>query len=193
MILPEGSYCYELRRDGSPFAREEVRVDDRAISGARLGSLGDRVSVTAQLDASGQVVRFEAIARRGAFELKASYALGTDSIAGSVSSLTGRAAIEARLGRLREVDGVLVPFKALIIAHARGRGAPRFTGRVATLDERTLAVAARKQTYRRSVNSEQDWAWEDEIGDRSEITVNAAGEITRIGGWRGIEIVRVAP
>ncbi len=193
MILPAGSYCYELRRDGSPFAREEVRVDAQTVSGVRLGLLGDRLAVTAELDSRAQVVRIEASARRGAFELKASYSVGADAIAGSLSSLTGRTAVEARLGRLREVDGVLVPFKALIIAHTRWRGETRFTGRVATLDDRTLAVAARKQTYRRSAGSEDLWIWEDEMGERSRITVNAAGEIARIDGWRGIEIARAAP
>ena len=108
---------------------------------------------------------------------------------GSVDTLAARNSTEAKLGRFREIDGGLILFKALIIAHARLRGQARFTGRVATIDPNTLIAASRKQIYRQRDAAGLRWVFEPLMGESEEIELDEAGRIARHTDRRGMETV----
>jgi hypothetical protein len=190
MIPPPGEYHYEIVNAGRRVAIEDARLAADTLSGTRKSAIGgDRYDVQAQLDADSRVVSIEVRYTRGPFSRTASYRVDGEAIRGSVSALAARNAAEAKLGRFREVDAGLVVFKALVIAHARGRGQTRFIGRVATVDPDTLVVSSRKQTYRQIDADGRWWIFEPSISESEEIELDAEGRVIRRVDARGNEAV----
>jgi hypothetical protein len=116
---------------------------------------------------------------RGPFSRNAAYEAGEDFLRGSVSALGGRNAITAKLGRFREIDADFVIFRAITLAHVRGRGQTRWTGRVATIDSGTLVAASNKQSARALDSSGLRWIYEPRMGDSEEIELDSSGRILR--------------
>ena len=190
--LPPGKYRYELKRDGRVVALEDAELSATRFTGVRRSSDGgDRYEVEADLDEHGYVINLVLRYSRGPFARRASFQARDEFLRGSVSALGGRSDLVVKLGRFREIDAVLVLFKALIVAHARARGQARFTGRVASFDPTTLAPASHKQTYRRLDESGLRWSYEPRMGDAETIETDDRGTIVHVRDHRGSEAVLV--
>jgi hypothetical protein len=193
MLIPTGEYRYEIRRGGQVVAIEEERFDGSRIVGVRSTPDGsNRHEVEAELGPDGTVQRVNVRYARGPFTRNATYEAAEDFLRGIVSAVAGRNAITAKLGRYREVDADLVVFRALTIAHVRGRGHARWTGRVATIDPATLVAASHKQSARAADATLLKWIYEPRMGDSEEIELDADGRILRRRDNRGTEAVLVA-
>jgi len=188
MILPAGEYRYEIRRGAELVAIEEDSLDERGIRGVRLSAnSSSRFEAEAELDDAGRVRRLAVRYARGPFTRDASYEVADDFLRGSVSALAGRNVVAVKLGRFREVDTDLILFRALILAHLRERGEPRWTGRVAMIDSATLVAAVYKQSCHRLGSGGNLWIYETRMGDSEQIEIDPAGRIQSRRDNRGIE------
>jgi hypothetical protein len=179
VIIPEGDYRYEIREQGRLAAIETAQLRDGKLSGVRVNAegSGNRHEVEAELDADGIVRSIRLRYARGPFTRSASYAADADILRGFVTALGGRNAVEAKLGRFREVDGGLTVFKALLIAHVRGRGQRRWTARVTVIDPSTLVANSVKQSLYQLESDPSIWIFEPAIGERDTIVVDADGRV----------------
>jgi hypothetical protein len=194
MMLPPGDYRYEYRRDGVLYALEEERLTLDSISGVRQSADGlNRHEVNARLGPSTTPEHLELRYSRGLFNRKAVYEASGDVLRGSISALAGRNEVVVKLGRFREVDGDLMLFKALVLAHIRTRGQAQWTGRVAVIDPASLLAASVKQSWRQCASSDpQLWKFEPRMGDQEEIELDREGRILRRRDGRGSETVLVS-
>jgi hypothetical protein len=192
MILPPGTYRYELRSVGGLVAFEEERVSSAAMSGTHRSVDGaNRQEVEATLSTDGALQRVSVRYQRGPFNRTAVYDVDGDTLRGRVSAVAGRNEVAVALGRYREIDAGLTFFKALIIAHIRARGAERWTGRVAVIDPNTLVAASLKQTCSRRDSAGRLWVYELRMGETETIEIDAEGRISRRLDDRGIDTVLV--
>jgi hypothetical protein len=192
MMLPFGTYRYELRSVGTLVAFEEERITSVAMSGTRRSVEGaNRQEVEATFSADGLVQRVSVRYQRGPFNRTAVYDADGDTLRGRVSAVAGRNEVVVALGRYREIDAGLTFFKALIIAHIRARGAERWTGRVAVIDPNTLVAASLKQTCSRRDDAGRLWVYELRMGETETIEIDAEGRIIRGRDDRGVETVLV--
>jgi hypothetical protein len=194
MIPPPGSYRYEIlgavptAAAAQIIAVEETHLTAASLEGSRTSNSG-RYEVEARLGPDTAIVSITLRYTRGPFARAAAYRADGELMRGSVDALAGRNAVEAKLGRFREVDPDLILFKTLIIAHARARGQSRFTGRIVTIDPNTLVAASRKETYRQRDPAGLRWVCEPLLGESEEIELDQDGRITRRRDRRGIETV----
>jgi hypothetical protein len=192
MLIAPGTYRYEIRRSGEILAVEDARYTGSLITGVRRTIDGDNLhEVEAVLDPGETVRRVSVRYNRGLFKRSAVYEAADDSLRGSVSAVASHNEVVVKLGRFREIDADLVLFRALILAHVRGRGQVRWTGRVAIIDPSTLVAAALKQNCRQSDAAGLRWAWEARMGDSDEIDLDSAGKIVRQRDSWGVEKVLV--
>lgn len=192
MLIPPGTYRYEIRRGGAVMAVEQARYANGVITGIRRTSDGANLhEVEAVLDAEERVKRVTVRYNRGLFKRSAVYDAADDTMRGSVSAVAGHNEVLVKLGRFREIDADLVLFRALILAHVRARGQLRWTGRVAIIDPNTLVAAALKQNCRQTDQAGLRWAWEARMGDSEEIELDAAGKVVRQRDSWGVEKVLV--
>jgi hypothetical protein len=189
MLIPDGEYHYEIRRGGELLACEDDHLHGARLTGVRLARDGSsRHQVEADLSAEGLVRRVVLRYARGPFTRTAVYDTAGEFLRGSVSALAGREQVTFKLGRFREVDGDLVLFRALTIAHIRARGQTRWTGRVAVIDPASLVAISQKQSCRQS-SPDTVWLYEPRMGDSEEIELDAEGRIVRRRDGRGTETV----
>jgi hypothetical protein len=195
VIIPEGEYIYEVRGPGGLAAVETTQLTAAGLTGVRRSTdaSGNRHEVEAELDSEGLVRAIRLRYVRGPFTRSASYTARADTLAGVVTAVGGRNNLEVKLGRFREVDGGLMIFKALLIAHIRGRGQRRWTARVAIIDPATLVAKSVKQSLNESEAQPGTWFFEPAIGERETIAVDAAGRVLRHTTRSGISTVLVSP
>lgn len=192
-MLNFGEYAWEIRDGGAVVARETASLAPAWLSGARRSADGTSLyQARAQLNSQGAIERIEVRYRRGPFSRSAAYQASSDFLGGTLTALSGHSTIQTRLGRFREVDGDLVIFKVLIIAHLRARGQDRWTGRVASVDPATLLLSSPKQTYRQIDAGAMVWSFEPAIGERERIELDREGRIVRRVDVRGVETVAAA-
>jgi hypothetical protein len=192
MLIAQGEYRYEIRRDGVIIALEQERYAASIISGQRQTIDGANLhEVEALLDPDETVKRVSVRYNRGLFKRSAVYVADDEALRGSVSAVASHNEVVVKLGRFREIDADLILFRALILAHVRARGQSRWTGRVAIIDPNTLVAAALKQNCRRSDEAGLRWAWESRMGDSDEIELDTAGRIIRQRDSWGITKVLV--
>jgi hypothetical protein len=192
MLLPAGEYRYEIRRGGESLAVEHDFFELDRLGGLRFSTDGtERFEAEASLDSDGFVIGIRLRYSRGPFRRSASYKCGEGVIRGALNAMGGQSEIEAKLGRFREVDGDLLIFKALIIAHVKARGQSKWTGRVATI-EPTLTAVSYKQSYGRADDDGQIWVFEPRMGDSERIELDSAGRIIRRIDVRGDETRLIA-
>jgi hypothetical protein len=183
-----GEYRYEIRDGGALIAVEESRLDAARLAGVRRTPDGaNRHEVAAELDRDGLITRIELRYARGPFARSAIYERSEEILRGTLSGMAARDAVMAKLGRYREIDGDLIICKALIIAHIRGRGQARWTGRVTVIDPATLVASSKKLTFIRLDAEGRRWALETLIGDREELELDAEGRIVKRRDARGTE------
>ncbi len=193
MILPPGTYRYELRTAGALVAFEEERITSLTMSGTRRSVDGaNRHEVETKLSGDGVVQRVSVRYQRGPFNRTAVYDADGDTLRGRVSAVAGRNEVAVALGRYREIDAGLTFFKALLIAHIRARGDERWTGRVAVIDPNTLVAASLKQTCWRRDDTGRLWVYELRMGETETIEIDAEGRIIRGRDDRGLETVLVS-
>lgn len=189
MIPPAGDYRYEVRHAGDLVAIEEMRVSAGAITGVRREADGrTQLEIEAAIDADGAVRRVSLRYSSSLFKRSAAYEAADDTFRGNVSALAGRNEIVIKLGRFREVDvtGISL-FRALIVAHVRARGQPRWTGRVAVIDPNTLVAASLKQTCQKRDEAGRLWTYETRMGDSEEIELDESGRLMKRRDNRGVE------
>lgn len=192
MLIPPGTYRYEIRRSGAVSAIEEARYAIGLMTGTRHTIDGANLhEVEAALDAEETIKRVVVRYNRGLFKRSATYEAADDALRGSVSAVASHNEVVVKLGRFREIDADLVLFRALILAHVRARGQVRWTGRVAVIDPNTLVAAALKQNCRQTDRAGLRWAWEARMGDSEEIELDDAGTIVRQRDSWGVEKVLV--
>jgi hypothetical protein len=180
MLIPEGEYRYEIRRGGEIVAYEEERLERGHLTGVRRSRDGtNRHEVEADLDADGLVRRIVVRYARGPFTRSATYEAAEDFLRGNVGAVAGRQAVTAKLGRFREVDGGLVLFRALILAHIRARRQRHWTGRVAMIDPSSLVAVSQKHSARQRDPAGRIWVYEPGMGDSEEIEIDTDGRIVR--------------
>ncbi len=190
MLIPEGEFRYEIRRSGDLIAVEEESFFANRIRGRRRPAGGSDVfEVEAELSDEGIVTRVALHYSRGPFVRNASYQAIDDFVRGNLSAMAGRNELTAKLGRYREVDADLVVFRAITIAHVRARGQKRWTGRIVTIDPKTLVATTSKQSCRLGDTGPNLWIYEPRMGDREEIEIDASGLIVRRRDSRGVETV----
>ena len=189
MQTPFGDYRYAIRRDGEIIAFEESRVSSSSLSVTRRDRDGmTRRQAIATLDETGRIERINLEYSSNLFQRDASYRVDGENFRGNVSAMAGRNEIVIKLGRFREIDAAdMTIFRALLLAHVRERGAARWTGRVAVIDQNTLAAASLKQTCRIG-RSSAIWIYEARMGDTEEIELDDAGRVIRRRDSRGHEI-----
>jgi hypothetical protein len=186
MLPPLGRYRYEWRHQDQLAAIESDILTASRLSGQRTDpSGGNRHEVEAELDSNGLITRIRLRYTRGLFSRSADYEADGEILTGSVSAMAGRNAIETKLGRFREIDGDLLIFKAIVIAHARANDRARFTARVAIIDPATLVAKSIKQTYQRRDADGLIWSFEPAIGEREQIELDREGRIVRRIDSRG--------
>jgi hypothetical protein len=198
MLLVTGDYRYAIRLRGEVTAFEEARVGPSTISATRREVDGLIIRhAEAMLDTTGKIDRISLRYVSSLFQRDASYRVDGESFRGSVSAMAGRNEIVVKLGRFGEVEAAdLTIFRALLLAHVRERGAPRWTGRVAVIDRNTLAAASLKQTCRAGPLP-ATWIYEARMGDTEEIGLDdtvrdGTTRIVRRRDSRGNEIALVA-
>ncbi len=190
MLIPEGEFRYEIRRNGDLIAVEEESFFANRIRGLRRPAGGSDVfEVEAELSDDGILSRVALHYRRGPFVRNATYESIGDFIRGNLSAMAGRNELTAKLGRYREVDADLIVFRAITIAHVRARGQKRWTGRIVTIDPKTLVATTSKQSCRLSDTDSNVWIYEPRMGDREQIEIDANGLILRRRDSRGVETV----
>jgi len=179
VIIPEGEYVYEIREQGRLVAIETTQVGPDTIKGVRRSAeaADNRHEVEARLDADGLVQSIRLRYVRGPFSRNATYEAVGESLRGVITALGGRNTLEVKLGRFREVDGGLTLFKALLIAHVRGRGQSRWTARVAAIDPATLVAKSIKQSVYQVEAEPGTWLFEPAIGERETIVLDHAGRV----------------
>jgi len=188
MIPPSGRYRYEYRLQNRLTAVETDLLTADKLSGERSQvEGGNRHQVEAELNRDSLITRIRLRYTRGLFSRSADYEAAGDILRGSVSAMAGRNAVQTKLGRFGEVDGDLLIFKAIIIAHIRARGRIRWTGRVALIDPATLVAASVKQTYQQRDADGRLWLFEPSIGEREQFELDREGRITRRIDSRGDE------
>ena len=186
MIPPPGRYRYEHRLQKRLTAVETDLLTADRLSGERTQvEGGNSHQVEAEFDRDALIIRVRLRYTRGLFSRSANYQAAGDILGGTVSALAGRNAIQTKLGRFREIDGDLLIFKAIIIAHIRASGRLRFTGRVAVIDHATLVAASVKQTYQQRDSDGLLWLFEPAIGEREQIELDGEGRIVRRIDSRG--------
>ncbi len=189
-MIAEGAYRYEIRHWDELIAVEEELFRENRIVGTHRSANGSDVYETeALLDANGLVVRLALSYQRGPFSRRATYEATGDFLRGTVTAMGGRTVETSKLGRFREVDAGLVLFRALILAHVRGRGQTRWTGRVAVIDSNTLVARSQKQSLREKEDNPRLLIYEPGMGDLEEIEIDEQGCITRIADNRGRTVV----
>ncbi len=195
MIIPEGEYVYEIREQGHLTAIETVHLMADKLTGVRRSAdaSGNRHEVEADLDAEGLVRAIRLHYVRGPFTRSASYEAADETLRGVITAVGGRNTLDAKLGRFREVDGGLTLFKALLIAHVRGRGQSRWTARVTVIDPATLVAQTVKQSVYRVDREPGTWMFEPAIGERETIVIDEAGRILKHTTRTGISSVLVPP
>ena len=192
MILPLGTYRYQLRTAGELVAFDEERVTAAGMSGARRSVDGaNRQEVEARLGSDGVVQHISVRYQRGLFNRTAVYDVDGDTLRGSVSAVAGRNEVAVALGRYREIDAGLTFFKALKISHILARGQERWTGRVAVIDPNTLVAASLKQTCWRRDGGGRLWSYELRMGETETIEIDDQGRIMRRRDDRGVETALV--
>ncbi len=193
MIIPEGEYVYEIRERASLLATERIQVAAEQIKGVRRSTEAaeNRYEVEAALDSDGLVKSIRLRYTRGPFSRSASYEAGAESLQGVITALGGRNTLEVKLGRFREVDGGLVIFKALLIAHVRSRGQSRWTARVAVIDPATLVARSIKQSLYQVESEPRKWLLEPALGERETIVLDHAGRVLSHTSTTGISTVMV--
>lgn len=180
-MLAPGRYLYEIHRGNELIATEEDLFAGAELSGTRRPAAGsDLFEASAKLNEQGQIIAVTARYSRGPFSRSAAYEAGEEFMRGSVNAMGGRTVETAKLGRFREVDAGLILFRALIVAHLRERGTQRWTGRVVTIDPKTLVARSQKQTCRRKDEHERVFIYELRMGDSEEIEIDDTGRIVRI-------------
>jgi hypothetical protein len=191
VIIPEGEYAYEIRDHATVLAVEKIEVAAGSINGVRRSSelAENRYEVSATLDAQGLVQSVRLRYVRGPFSRSASYEAGADSLHGVITAMGGRNTLDVKLGRFREIDGGLTIFKALLIAHVRGRGQNRWTARVTVIDPATLVAKSIKQSLYKVEAEAGKWLFEPEIGERETILIDDAGRILNHTTRTGISTV----
>jgi len=190
MLPPLGRYRYEWRHQDRLAAIETDTLTASWLSGERTDpSGGNRHEVEAELDGNGLITRIRLRYTRGLFSRSANYEAAGEILQGSVSAMAGRNAIETKLGRFREIDGDLLIFKAIVIAHARAADRSRFTSRVAIIDPATLVAKSIKQTYQRRDAEGLLWSFEPAIGEREQIELDTEGRIARRIDSRGDQTI----
>ncbi len=195
MIIPQGEYVYEVREQGDLIATETAQVSAARLSGVRRAAdaAGNRHEVEATLDEDGLVRTIRLRYARGPFSRSAAYDALDDTLRGVVTAMGARNTVEVKLGRFREIDGGLIIFKALLIAHVRGRGQSRWTARVAVIDPATLVARSVKQSLYRVEAEPGTWLFEPAIGERETLVVDEAGRILSHRTRTGICTVLVKP
>jgi hypothetical protein len=191
VIIPEGEYVYEVRERGSVLAVERTEVGGQRVSGVRRSSDVAENRYDAELDAEGLVKSIRLRYVRGPFSRSASYETEGETLRGVITALGGRNTLEVKLGRFREVDGGLIIFKALLIAHIRSRGQSRWTARVAVIDPATLVARSVKQSLYQVEGEPDKWLFEPAIGERETILLDPAGRIVSHSTRTGISTVLV--
>ncbi|HUY28729.1 MAG TPA: hypothetical protein VMV27_15065 [Candidatus Binataceae bacterium] len=193
MILPAGSYRYEIRRGGALVAVETANFDGRAISGARrFAGNSNHYEVSADLADDSSIARVTLSYARGPFTRAARYEAVDDYLRGQITAMASRNVVTAKLGRFREIDADLVIFRALIIARVRARGQTRWTGRVAAIDSATLVAASNKQSARCASETGLEWIYEARMGESEEIQLDAEGRIISRRDRLGTEAILIA-
>lgn len=193
MIPPPGRYRYEYRHQKRAVSVETDLLTTGRLSGERAEvDGGNRHEVEAELDNATLITRVRLRYTRGLFSRSANYEAADDVLGGTVITMAGRNAVHTKLGRFREIDGDLLIFKALIIAHVRASGRPRFTGRVAAIDPATLVAAAVKHTYQRRDSDGLIWSFEPALGEREQIELDGDGRIVRRIDSRGDQTLLVS-
>jgi hypothetical protein len=194
VIVPAGEYVYEVREQGRLLAIETTQVNAGGLSGVRRTAEADnRHEVEATFDSEGLIQSIRLRYVRGPFSRAASYEAAGETLQGVVTALGGRNTLEVKMGRFREVDGGLTIFKALLIAHVRGRGQNRWTARVAVIDPATLVAKAIKQSFYQVETEPGTWLFEPAIGERETIVVDQAGRVVSHTTRTGISTVLVVP
>lgn len=193
MILPAGSYRLETHERDRLVAIETGTISATHLSGARQAaeSADNRYEAEADLDESAQVQALALRYVRGPFERSARYELGPELMRGNLKVLAGYQGIEVKLGRFREVDGGLLIFKALLIAHARGRGQRRWTGRVAIIDPATLVAKSIKQTLYQTDDAGLEWVLEPALGEREVLRIDSRGWLLSHATQQGLHTAAV--
>jgi hypothetical protein len=193
VIVPEGEYVYEICEQGRVVAIETTQVRPDGLSGVRrLAEVSDnRHEVEATFDTEGLIQSIRLRYVRGPFSRAASYEAAGETLHGVVTALGGRNTLEVKMGRFREVDGGLTIFKALLIAHVRGRGQSRWTARVAVIDPATLVARSIKQSLYQVEAEPGTWLFEPAIGERETIAIDAAGRVLSHTTRSGISTVLV--
>ena len=195
MIIPEGEYIYEIRDQGRLVAIETTQVSAGHLSGVRrpAEATDNRHEAEASLDSDGLIRTIRLRYVRGPFSRTANYEAAGETLQGVVTAMGGRNTLEVKMGRFREVDGGLTIFKALLIAHVRGRGQSRWTARVAVIDPATLVAKAIKQSLYPVQAEPGTWLFEPAIGERETIVVDDAGRILSHKTRTGISTMLVQP
>jgi hypothetical protein len=193
VIIPAGEYVYEIREQGRLVATETVQLGAEQLTGVRTSAdtAGNRHEVQADLDPDGFVRAIRLHYVRGPFTRTASYEADGETLRGTVTAVGGRNTLEAKLGRFREIDGGLTLFKALLIAHVRGRGQRRWTARVTVIDPATLVAQTVKQSVYEIDSKPGTWLFEPAIGERETIVLDEAGRILSHTTRTGISAVLV--
>ena len=193
-MIPAGDYRYEIRRDGETIALEDTHL--RADSASAIRRSGDgrtRHELEAAIGPGGVIMRVAIRYTSVLFNRNAVYEAADDNLRGSVSAMAGRNEVIVKLGRFREIDAAGFAFaRALIIAHVRARGQPRWTGRVAVIDPATLVAAALKQNCRARDAVGGLWTYEPRMGDAEELELDGDGRLLRRRDSRGSETVLVS-
>jgi len=195
VIIAEGDYLYEIREQGRLVATESIQFHEGRLTGVRrtADASDNRHEVDATLDSEGLVQSIRLRYVRGPFSRGASYEVSGESLRGVVTALGGRNTLEVKLGRFREIDGGLIIFKALLIAHIRARGQSRWTARVAAIDPATLVAKSIKQSLYQVEAEPGTWLFEPAIGERETIAIDDAGRILRHTTRTGISTTLVRP
>ncbi len=194
MLIADGELRYHIRRAGELIAVEDETLAAGMIHGIRRPASGSNLyQVEAELDDAGLIRRVVVSYSRGPFTRNATYESADSFLRGNVGAMGGRNNLTTKLGRYGEVDADLIIFRALTIAHIRGRGQTRWTGRVAAIDPNTLVAATSKQSCRQRGNDPHVWIYEPRMGDCEEIEIADSGLVLRRRDSRGIETVLVSP
>jgi hypothetical protein len=192
MILPAGAYRLETRERDRLIAVETGTISAAGVAAARQVEGSDnRYEAAAELDESAQITALQLRYVRGPFARSARYELGPELMRGMLKVLAGYQAVEVKLGRFREVDGGLLIFKALLVAHARGRGLRRWTGRVAIIDPATLLAKSIKQTLYQTDEAGLEWVLEPALGEREVLRIDSQGRLLSHATHQGLRTLAV--
>jgi hypothetical protein len=173
-----GNYSYQIRQNGVATATEQAQVSESALSVTRCAIDGLTThQADATLDAEAKIEKISLRYASPLFRRDARYWSDRESLRGSISAVAGRNEIVLKLGRFGEIEAAgMTAFRMLILAHARERGQPRWTGRVAIIDLNTLAAQTQKHTCRIG-GSSRTWIYEARMGEVEEVELDEGGRI----------------